>query len=518
MKNWNVASRLYLIVALAALVMTALATATWLSVGHLGSLQHESYTRSDNASDFQRTAGLADRLYRIVADTYINRELDQTQKDWQELSAEVDVALKRAAQMADTDVERAAVEDARRAMTEFQALYVDRFRPLVKDNAPASAVAEVDGLIDKLGARYNANFKKVTESTQAEARLADASFVEVSQFTRWAMVAAVLLGGLVLVALALVVSRGLTQQLGLEPREAIALASRIAEGDLSQRFQATTGNTDCLASALAAMEQTLESIVTLVRTGAEGVATASTQISQGNQDLSSRTEEQASVLQQTAATMVQLGTAVRQNADSAVQANQLAQSASDEAARGGGIVRAVVDTMSGITESSRRIADIIGVIDGIAFQTNILALNAAVEAARAGEQGRGFAVVASEVRSLAQRSAEAAREIKSLISASVERVEAGSALVGQAGSAMDGIVSSIQRVRDIVAEISQASEEQSRGVVQVGQAVTNIETSTQQNAALVEQSAAAADSLSQQAHGLVEVVARFKLRQGAAHS
>jgi methyl-accepting chemotaxis protein len=241
--------------------------------------------------------------------------------------------------------------------------------------------------------------------------------------------------------------------------------------------------------------------VTEVRLGSDSVATASQQIAQGNQDLSGRTEQQASALQQTSATMEQLGTTVRHNADSARQANQLALGASSVAERGGQMVGQVVQTMKGINDSSRRIADIIGVIDGIAFQTNILALNAAVEAARAGEQGRGFAVVASEVRSLAKRSADAAREIKTLISASVERVEHGSEQVDQAGKTMTEIVAAIARVTAIVAEISSASAEQSTGVGQVSEAVQQMDQATQQNAALVEESAAAAESLQQQAHG-----------------
>jgi methyl-accepting chemotaxis protein len=245
--------------------------------------------------------------------------------------------------------------------------------------------------------------------------------------------------------------------------------------------------------------------------GSENVATASAQIAQGNQDLSGRTEQQASALQQTAATMDELGSTVRNNADNAAQANQLALGASSVAVKGGAVVGQVVETMKGINDSSRKIADIIGVIDGIAFQTNILALNAAVEAARAGEQGRGFAVVASEVRSLAQRSADAARQIKTLITASVERVDQGTALVGQAGKTMDEIVGAIQRVSDIVGEISSASAEQSSGVAQVGQAITQMDQTTQQNAALVEESASAAMSLQQQAQQLVQAVAVFRL-------
>jgi methyl-accepting chemotaxis protein len=270
-----------------------------------------------------------------------------------------------------------------------------------------------------------------------------------------------------------------------------------------------------LLATLRDMQTALAGVVGSVRQNADGVATASAQIAQGNHDLSSRTEQQASALEETAASMEELSSTVRQNADNARQGNQLAQNASSVAMRGGEVVGQVVDTMKGINDASRRIADIIGVIDGIAFQTNILALNAAVEAARAGEQGRGFAVVASEVRSLAGRSAEAAKEIKGLISDSVQRVEQGTALVDQAGATMTEVVTAIRRVTDIMGEISAASTEQSQGVAQVGEAVTQMDQATQQNAALVEQSAAAAESLKAQARQLVQAVAVFRLAHGA---
>lgn len=266
------------------------------------------------------------------------------------------------------------------------------------------------------------------------------------------------------------------------------------------------------------MQSSLVKVVSSVRQGSESVATASAEIAHGNHDLSSRTESQASALEQTAASMEELGAAVKQNAESARTANQLAQSASTVAIQGGEVVGRVVETMKGINESSRKIFDIISVIDGIAFQTNILALNAAVEAARAGEQGRGFAVVASEVRSLAGRSAEAAKEIKSLIGASVERVEQGSALVDQAGKTMTEVVASIRRVTDIMGEISAASNEQAMGVAQVGEAVTHMDQATQQNAALVEEMAAAASSLKSQAEDLVQTVAVFELGNHAGAS
>jgi len=309
-------------------------------------------------------------------------------------------------------------------------------------------------------------------------------------------------------AAGVVFSRGLVRPLG----SAAVAARGISEGNLTMPID--RGGDDEIGQLLAAlsdMQASLARTVAAVRGNAESVATASQQIAQGNADLSGRTEQQASALQQTAATMDQLSGTVRNNAGNAEQANQLARTASEVAGRGGSVVGEAVQTMKRINESSRRIAEIIGVIDGIAFQTNILALNAAVEAARAGEQGRGFAVVASEVRSLAQRSATAAREIKSLISASVEQVEQGSELVDQAGATMQEVEASIRRVTDIVSEISSASAEQASGVSQVGQAVSHMDHMTQQNAALVEESAAAAESLKRQAHDLVAAVAVFRV-------
>jgi len=329
-----------------------------------------------------------------------------------------------------------------------------------------------------------------------------------------------LLFGVALVAVALAamlglwITRSLTRQLGAEPASAAALAKSVAAGDLSVRIELRPGDTTSLMASLKNMRDSLLKVVSGVRRNAESVATASAQIAQGNEELSSRTEQQASALQQAAATMDELGSTARNSADNARQANQLAQGASTVAVKGGEVVGQVVDTMKRINDSSRKIADIIGVIDGIAFQTNILALNAAVEAARAGEQGRGFAVVAGEVRNLARRSAEAAKEIKGLITASVERVEQGTSLVDQAGATMAEIVTAIKRVTDIMGEISAASSEQSAGVAQISQAVSQMDQATQQNAALVEESGAAAESLKQQAQLLVQSVAVFKLSQG----
>jgi len=300
--------------------------------------------------------------------------------------------------------------------------------------------------------------------------------------------------------------------------EAVRIAKCVAAGDLTQRIEVRSQDeTGKLMQAMKNMNESLVNIVGQVRTGTETISVASRQIAAGNLDLSSRTEEQAASLEETASSMEELTSTVKQNAENARQANQLVVSTADVAVKGGKIVGQVVDTMASIKQSSRKIADIIGVIDGIAFQTNILALNAAVEAARAGEQGRGFAVVAAEVRNLAQRSAGAAKEIKALIEDSVGKVDAGGKLVNEAGKTMDEIVSSVKRVTDIMSEIAAASQEQSAGIEQVNQAVGQMDEVTQQNAALVEEAAAAAESLQDQAAQLVQAVSVFKL-DGVAHS
>ncbi len=337
------------------------------------------------------------------------------------------------------------------------------------------------------------------EYTSAEARYQNILFLTIAAIAI-GLLMAVLVGG------------SMTRQISRSLATAVDATNSIAKGDLSVRIQ-PVGKDEIahLMGGLKVMRGSLSRVVAGVRSHSEGVAAASSEIATGNNDLSMRTEHQASALQETAASMEELSSTVRLNADNARQANLLAVSASDVAAQGGNVVAEVVQTMKGINESSKKIADIIGVIDGIAFQTNILALNAAVEAARAGEQGRGFAVVASEVRSLAGRSAEAAKEIRSLITASVARVEQGSQLVDKAGTTMTDVVTSIRRVTDIMGEISSASSEQSTGVAQIGDAVTQMDQVTQQNAALVEEMAAAASSLSQQARDLVDSVAVFKL-------
>lgn len=391
-------------------------------------------------------------------------------------------------------------------------LYEMHEKLLVVSRAGEASAAEAKAL-------YNGDSSKattaVTEAVEALIELngkgADAAYgntQEAYSHARGLVVGFVAVAVVIAALLATFVTRLITRPIAL----AVNAAERIAGGDLTVTLHVEGKDESAqLLNALTRMKDNLSTIVSGVRQNAEGVATASAQIAQGNQDLSQRTEEQASALEETAASMEQLSSTVKQNADNAVQANELAMNASTVAEQGGAVVSQVVGTMKGINDSSKKIADIISVIDGIAFQTNILALNAAVEAARAGEQGRGFAVVASEVRSLAGRSADAAKEIKALITASVERVEQGTTLVDQAGVTMNEVVTSIKRVTAIMGEISGASREQSAGVAQVGEAVGQMDQATQQNAALVEESAAAAESLKQQARTLVDAVAVFKL-------
>jgi len=314
----------------------------------------------------------------------------------------------------------------------------------------------------------------------------------------------------------MLVTRSVLGQLGGEPTVAIAVMAEVTAGNLAVEVPAAPAGS--LLAGLQAMVQSVRNTVIQVRNSTDSIGTASAEIATGNQDLSSRTEQTASNLQQAASSMEQLTGTVKQSADSARHANQLASSAAEVAARGGVVVQQVVTTMDEINASSKKISDIIGVIDGIAFQTNILALNAAVEAARAGEQGRGFAVVASEVRSLAGRSAAAAKEIKGLIGASVEKVEGGAKLVADAGATMNEIVNSVKRVSDIIGEITAASAEQSEGIGQVNSSVSQLDQMTQQNAALVEQSAAAAESLKAQATSLAQVVSTFRLDNGSSAS
>ena len=405
--------------------------------------------------------------------------------------------------------DKANLEASRAALADFDSVMGKVQTALAENKADdaRNALWSTRALQQRINASFAAHRKlnmdfAMTAATEAASTYKQALWICV------AVVIATLLG----VALwGLYIAQGMSRSLAA----AVKAADQVAAGNLASEIECgSSDEAGQVLQAQARMQTNLVQLVTNVRLTAESVATASAEIAQGNQDLSQRTEEQASALQQTAATIEQLGSIVRNNADNARQANQLAQTAADVATHGGTVVGQVVSTMQGISDSSTKIGDIIGVIDGIAFQTNILALNAAVEAARAGEQGRGFAVVASEVRTLAQRSAEAAKEIKNLIVRNVEQVEQGATLVGQAGKTMEEIVDSIKRVSDIVSEISSATTEQSSGIQQVGDAVGQMDQVTQQNAALVEESAAAAESLKNQAHQLVQAVSVFKLASG----
>jgi len=415
------------------------------------------------------------------------------------------IARLKALDVAGTDEDRPLIDAAVKAVAAY-AKKADEAIDMGSDDVNlglAAMMSADDG--------YKAASEAILQLAKFVGDAADVKRAEVEALAQTELVVigiAVVLAAALALAVSVVIARRTAAQVAATARSAEALAS----GDLTVRFDAAAKDEiGQLAQALEHMRESFGRLIMQIRSGVDSVSTASREIAQGNADLSSRTEQQASNLQQTAASMEQMTSAVKQNADAARQANQLAASASQVAAKGGAVVGEVVSTMDQISASSRKIADIIGVIDGIAFQTNILALNAAVEAARAGEQGRGFAVVAGEVRNLAQRSAQAAREIKSLIGESVQKVETGAKLVNDAGQTMSDIVAQVKRVTDLIGEITSSTLEQSNGIGQVNQAVTQLDQMTQQNAALVEQSAAAAESLREQADKLARAVAIFKL-------
>ena len=436
-------------------------------------------------------------------------ELDATMADIKEKRLAIDAALK--------DFEAGVFTPEGR-------VFLEKFKPLIKNfwdvgeqNIKLIVEGQKDEAFDFLLAKTiptrnlllaASGEEKTRQSKQLKSELTQ--FANTADTTTYQIVGLVITVALGLIVFSVYIGGVLRRRVQVSQE----VAERVRDGDLTHAVHDDASDEfSPLLESLNAMQHSLTEIVGKVRHGSEGVATSSAEIASGNMDLSQRTEDQGNALEKTVSAMEELSTTVKQNADNARQANQLAASASEVAIKGGEVVMEVVDTMKGINAASSKISDIIGVIDGIAFQTNILALNAAVEAARAGEQGRGFAVVASEVRSLAGRSAEAAKEIKKLIGDSVDRVNQGSVLVDQAGATMNEVVSSIRRVTDIMSEISAASAEQANGVEHVGEAMTQMDVSTQQNAALVEEMAAAAASLKAQAHELVTAVSVFKVNQ-----
>ncbi|WP_411885847.1 methyl-accepting chemotaxis protein [Polaromonas sp. YR568] len=410
------------------------------------------------------------------------------------------------------DLRQVFLEQGHTPALAFYAVAANEFIPAMDRQDPAAAAAAMARLTQHYEAHRKAVDQVVDMATRRFSADEAAAKGDIAS-ANWLMLAVLLAGLASSIAVAAAIIRSLLRQLGGEPALATRIAHQIAAGDLTVAISLKDGDQASLLHAMRGMRDRLLKVVGEVRAGTDTIATASSQIAAGNHDLSARTGQQASSLEETAASMEELTGTVKQNADNARQANQLAVTASSVAVKGGSVVAEVVGTMDAINASSRKIVDIIGVIDGIAFQTNILALNAAVEAARAGEQGRGFAVVAAEVRTLAQRSAAAAKEIKTLIGDSVDKVEEGSQQVAEAGKTMDEIVASVKRVTDIMAEITAASQEQTAGIEQVNRAITQMDQVTQQNAALVEQAAAAASSLQEQAAGLSQVVGVFRLEE-----
>jgi methyl-accepting chemotaxis protein len=506
----------------------AIVTMALMSVGGLG-LAAQLYAHESNERfvdhDFEAMTHIAELRHAMsmllghqkdMSIAYDHpADAQKAQAAWQSTLEQIHASAKRLQESLSDDAQRARVTEAMDRLDQFK----QAFQPVAKtlqDQTFDSARAAMLVMLRSQG-HYDAAQSTIEALAVDVKRMADAGKEQLHATNDQAVT---LLAAVVLIELAVIVPLTLLNMTSIcRPiREAEMLAQSITQGDLAERPIDTSGcdETARLLTALKGMQASLRRMVSQVRESTESISTASVEIASGNHDLSTRTEQTASNLQQTASSMQQITGTVKQSADSARQADQLASSAAEVAARGGQVVSEVVSTMEEINVSSKRIADIIGVIDSIAFQTNILALNAAVEAARAGEQGRGFAVVAGEVRGLAQRSAEAAREIKALIEASVDKVESGSKLVGDAGRTMEEIVSSVQRVTDIIGEISSAAVEQSEGLGRVNGAVAQLDQMTQQNAALVEQSTAAAESLKEQAAQLSRAVGNFRLGTASA--
>jgi methyl-accepting chemotaxis protein len=506
------------ILAIALMSLNALKSADHRFAKHVRDISQREGLASGVRSAIFRRAIAARNLILVTdpADREVEKQaLAKAHEDTQTRLSALKDSVKTSTDQSDTDDKLVAEID--RVETAYGPIALAIVKLALEDKkaeATEKMNRECRPLLVSLRAATDAYVKYAEELTAASLK---AETIEYEQ-ARWVLLASSALGLLAALAAGFLITRNLVGALGAEPASLGDTVKRVADGDLSRITGADAAPRGSVLESMGQMQSNLVELIGKVRLTADSISNASSEIAHGNLDLSQRTEQQASALEETAASMEQLGSTVRQNADNARQANQLALGASTVAIKGGEVVSQVVTTMKGINDSSKKIADIISVIDGIAFQTNILALNAAVEAARAGEQGRGFAVVASEVRSLAQRSAEAAKEIKGLIGASVERVEQGTALVDQAGVTMTEIVTAIKRVTDIMGEISAASTEQSAGVAQVGEAISQMDRATQQNAALVEESAAAAEGLQTQAQQMVQAVAVFKLEADSDQS
>ncbi|NYE59308.1 methyl-accepting chemotaxis protein [Duganella sp. 1224] len=511
LRDFNIGARLRIGFGIILLILVVIVLMTnYLNYSNKQQLTHglETATAKNLQADVMKSAmletGIAMRNIGLQSDVSLMQKEEQKVKDQR---ARYDKAMADLKALGLNDAEKQVLSQISALDADTDAAFRDAIGQILAFNTEGGAKV-ISGRIDPLNTQTLVLINKLVAMQRANAEDVMASSVSAD---RSLMVVLFVLGG-VAVALGVLCAAVITRSITLPLSGAVAVAQKVASGELTSHVQVEgRDETSELLQALKDMNDSLAKTVGDVRAGTELISTASQEIASGNADLSARTESQASSLEETASSMEELTSTVKQNADNARQANQLAVSASSVAEKGGTVVSQVVQTMGSITESSRKIADIISVIDGIAFQTNILALNAAVEAARAGEQGRGFAVVASEVRNLAQRSAGAAKEIKELITDSVEKVDAGSKLVDEAGQTMDLIVTSIRQVADIMGEITAATQEQSNGIEEVNQAISQMDEMTQQNAALVEEAAAAAESMQEQAGLLSQAVSIFKL-------
>ncbi|WP_342050717.1 MULTISPECIES: methyl-accepting chemotaxis protein [unclassified Cupriavidus] len=484
------------------------------SSGDVSTMMNDVLVKERLASEWAASTNVNGARTMILVETTDSERQKQIQAQIKETSSRISEIQKRLESLAQETEEH----DFFAMIAEKRSAYIAARDRVFKEKAvnEASARNLMRTSLEPALSAYVAAIGKMTAHHSARSASMSEDILRLSRASQQQVL---ILGGLAVLlglGMAFVISRSIRKQLGGEPAYAVEVAHRIAAGDLTSTIRAAGGSAeDSLLNAMEIMQGSLARIVSDVRNGTDTIATASSQIAAGNLELSSRTEEQAASLEETTASIEELTSTIRQNAENARQANALAVTVSDVAMKGGAVVSQVVETMGSINASSRKIVDIIGVIEGIAFQTNILALNAAVEAARAGEQGRGFAVVAGEVRGLAQRSAAAAKEIKTLIDDSVAEVDHGNRLVGEAGVTMDEIVSGVRRVTDLMGEITTATREQFAGIEQVNHAIVQIDEVTQQNAALVEQASAATQSMQEQARTLAEAVRVFKLEAGA---